>query len=257
MKKYNQNRSEHHPQYKHRFLLICSCFILLVFGGTFVWKISPLALKESDHVAIIHTNKSQINSAYHSKSEQAFDSPWQLILVNKRYHIPDGYKFKLVTFTNNEAVDKRIYPALQEMFECAQNEDIHLTVTSGFRTITEQQQLMDDKINAYQAEGYSAEQAKAEAKTWVAIPGASEHQLGLAVDLNGDNMWSSDKEAHDWLAQNAHRFGFILRYPMDKIDITGVSNEPWHYRYVGVEAAAEIYEQEICLEEYLNESSLQ
>ena len=85
----------------------------------------------------------------------------------------------------------------------------------------------------------------------MALPGTSEHELGLAVDINADNVNSTGQEVYDWLLQNAWRYGFIQRYPADKTDITGISNEPWHYRYVGLEAAEEITQQGICLEEYL------
>lgn len=110
---------------------------------------------------------------------------------------------------------------------------------------------MDEKILAYEAEGYSPEDAVAKAEAWVAIPGTSEHQLGISVDINADINYCSDQTVYDWLGENAHKFGFINRYPSDKTDITGVINEPWHYRYLGVTAAEEIKKQGVCLEEYL------
>ena len=89
------------------------------------------------------------------------------------------------------------------------------------------------------------------AEQWVAIPGTSEHQLGIAVDINADTTKSSRDDVYNWLEENAHTYGFIKRYPSNKTDITGVINEPWHYRYVGKEAASAIYSQGICLEEYI------
>ena len=86
----------------------------------------------------------------------------------------------------------------------------------------------------------------------MAVPGTSEHQIGMAVDINPDYD-KSGREVYEWLANNAHEYGFIRRYPEDKVKITGIMNEPWHYRYVGETAAKEIYEQGICLEEYLKE----
>jgi len=85
----------------------------------------------------------------------------------------------------------------------------------------------------------------------VAVPGTSEHQLGIAIDINGDGSNSSSEVVYDWLANNAYKYGFILRYPSDKVEITKTQFEPWHYRYVGEKAAGEIYSQGICLEEYL------
>ena len=86
--------------------------------------------------------------------------------------------------------------------------------------------------------------------------GTSEHQLGIAVDINADKSKSSNDEVYTWLAANAHNYGFILRYPQGKQEITGTSYEPWHYRYVGVDAAREIYERGICLEEYFEQDEL-
>lgn len=127
-----------------------------------------------------------------------------------------------------------------------------LFVREGYRTQEEQQQLLDEKIEAYENEGKSKSEAKKLAEQWVAIPGTSEHQLGIAVDINADTTKSSSDDVYSWLAENAHKYGFIKRYPSDKTDITGVINEPWHYRYVGKEAALEIYSQGMCLEEYID-----
>ena len=99
--------------------------------------------------------------------------------------------------------------------------------------------------------GVQPEEAQQEAQNWVALPGTSEHQLGSAVDINADGIHSYGDEVYAWLNENSWRYGFIQRYPLDKTDITGISYEPWHYRYVGEQAAREIYERGICLEEYL------
>ena len=127
-----------------------------------------------------------------------------------------------------------------------------LFVREGYRTQEEQQQLMDEKIEVYENEGKSKSEAKKLAEQWVAIPGTSEHQLGIAVDINADTTKSSSDDVYKWLEENAHTYGFIKRYPSNKTDITGVINEPWHYRYVGKEVASEIYSQGICLEEYID-----
>lgn len=126
-------------------------------------------------------------------------------------------------------------------------------VADGFRTWETQQRLLDEKIDFYKNEGYSLEEAEEKAKQWVALPGTSEHQLGLAVDINADTSKSTRDEVYVWLGENAYKFGFINRYPEDKTEITGTIYEPWHYRYVGKEAAQEIYSQGICLEEYIEE----
>ena len=189
------------------------------------------------------------NITHHVASE---DNGWNLILVNRNSYIPDDYKVELTELSNGEKVDSRIYPELQEMFNDARAQGYVLFVREGYRTQEEQQQLLDEKIEAYENEGKSKSEAKKLAEQWVAIPGTSEHQLGIAVDINADTTKSSSDDVYSWLAENAHKYGFIKRYPSDKTDITGVINEPWHYRYVGKEAALEIYSQGMCLEEYID-----
>ena len=189
------------------------------------------------------------NITHHVASE---DNGWNLILVNRNSYIPDDYKVELTELSNGEKVDSRIYPELQEMFNDARAQGYGLFVREGYRTQEEQQQLLDEKIEAYENEGKSKSEAKKLAEQWVAIPGTSEHQLGIAVDINADTTKSSSDDVYSWLAENAHKYGFIKRYPSDKTDIIGVINEPWHYRYVGKEAALEIYSQGMCLEEYID-----
>lgn len=189
------------------------------------------------------------NITHHVASE---DNGWNLILVNRDSYIPDDYQVELTELSNGKKVDSRIYPELQEMFNDARAQGYGLFVREGYRTQEEQQQLMDEKIEAYENEGKSKLEAKKLAEQWVAIPGTSEHQLGIAVDINADTTKSSSDDVYNWLAENAHTYGFIKRYPSNKTDITGVINEPWHYRYVGKEAASKIYSQGICLEEYID-----
>ena len=189
------------------------------------------------------------NITHHVASE---DNGWNLILVNRNSYIPDDYQVELTELSNGKKVDSRIYPELQEMFNDARAQGYGLFVREGYRTQEEQQQLMDEKIEAYENEGKSKSEAKKLAEQWVAIPGTSEHQLGIAVDINADTTKSSSDDVYNWLAENAHKYGFIKRYPSNKTDITGVINEPWHYRYVGKEAASKIYSQGICLEEYID-----
>ena len=176
---------------------------------------------------------------------------WNLIVVNRWNEIPEEYVVDLIELSNGQKVDSRIYPALQEMFDAARAEGIYPVVREGYRTAEEQQEILDDKIQAYINEGYSRARAEKTAEEWVALPGTSEHQLVIAVDINADKSKCSNEEVYTWLVENAYKYGFILRYPVGKQEITGTSYEPWHYRYVGVEAAKDIHEQGICLEEYM------
>ena len=178
------------------------------------------------------------------------DESWKLTLVNRWNKLPeDSSDISLVSLSNGNVVDARIYPDLQAMFDAARAQGLSPMVREGYRTHADQQAMMDEYINRYLAEGCTDEEARQKAESYVAIPGTSEHELGLAVDINSttDDAWP----LYNWLAANAHEYGFILRYPDGKTSITGIDYEPWHYRYVGKEAAAEIYARQITLEEYL------
>lgn len=179
------------------------------------------------------------------------ENGWNLILINKDNRIPEDYEVKLTKLANGKKVDERIYPELQKMFNDARASGLSLFVAQGYRTEEEQQLLLDQKQEAYENEGNSPKEARKLAEQWVAVPGTSEHQIGIAVDINADTEKCKAEDVYDWLADNAHKYGFINRYPADKTDITGISNEPWHYRYVGVDAATEIHKKDLCLEEYI------
>ena len=178
------------------------------------------------------------------------DADWNLVLVNHQNAIPADYEINLIELPGGEKVDKRSYTPLMAMLEAARESNLDQLpiIASGYRTQETQQRLYEDKIAQYQSQGYSPGNAKQMAEQWVAVPGYSEHQVGLAVDING-----AIYDLYFWLQENSYRYGFIFRYPRNKTDITGVAEEVWHYRYVGVEAATEMYEKGLCLEEYLAE----
>lgn len=178
------------------------------------------------------------------------DESWKLLLVNATHPLPEGYTVALKTLRNGHYVDERIYPELQQMFDDAREAGIYPFINESYRTAERQQEILDDYIASYEAQGMSHEEAVQKAHTIVAKPGTSEHQLGLAVDIVAE--YDVDSTATwQWLKENAWRYGFILRYPADKVEITGIDYEPWHYRYVGCPTAQEITERGLCLEEYL------
>ena len=208
---------------------------------------APPKPAEVDHPPVIVVDNVLSENQQAPVSAEA-DTDWYLTLVNRWNPIPENYEVNLVEVAGGEQVDERIYEPLMEMLEAAKEEnwDQLPLVVSGYRTQEKQQRLYDDKIAKYRSQGYSENEAREMAEQWVAVPGYSEHQLGFAVDINGATY-----DVYLWLQENSYKYGFIFRYPGNKTEITGTAEEVWHYRYVGVEAAAEIYEQGICLEEYL------
>ena len=179
-----------------------------------------------------------------------YQDDWRLTLVNGDYAVPEGYAPSLLTLSNGQRVDERIYPELQRMFDDARAAGLSLFVREGYRTREEQTRIMESKVQEYLRTGYPEAQAREAARSTVAQPGHSEHELGLAVDINSKTA-EDEWRLYGWLAENAWRYGFILRYPQGAEDVTGIAYEPWHYRYVGADAAREIYESGSTLEEYL------
>ncbi|MCH9276033.1 M15 family metallopeptidase [Bifidobacterium amazonense] len=178
---------------------------------------------------------------------------WNTIVVNQWQRIPDDWPAPdLTQLANGQQIDSRAYPDLQRMFDAMRADGLNPEVTAGYRTHDEQQQLLDDKIFLYENNGMDAKDAEAKARLQVALPGTSEHELGVAADINavGASDADANQRVYDWLATNAWEYGFILRYPAGKTSVTGVEHEPWHYRFVGAEAAKAIHESGIALEEY-------
>ncbi len=201
-------------------------------------------------------NEEQKEVQDQQKEESDFDE-WKLILVNKSHPVPNDFSVDLVQLKNGHSFDKRAYPDLQMMMDDARAAGLNPLICSSYRTMEKQTTLYTRQVEKYLEKGYTEEDARAEAGKWVAVPGTSEHQTGLAVDIVSNSYQSLDKQQANtseqvWLMENCHKYGFILRYPKDKCEITGIGYEPWHYRYVGKEAAAEIMKAGICLEEYLD-----
>lgn len=182
-----------------------------------------------------------------------------LTLVNYENTIPINWQVDLVDISNGQSVDRRIYEALTTMLEDAKKDGLSPLVCSSFRTNEKQERLFKNQVNVYLSEGYEMNKAEEKASFWVARPGTSEHQLGFAVDIVSLHNQVLDENQEKtpeqkWILENCWKYGFILRYPTNKSDITKVGYEPWHYRYVGKEHAKKITDQGICLEEYLQQS---
>lgn len=183
---------------------------------------------------------------------------WQLVLVNKQHPVPEDYSFTLGTITGSMKCDVRIIDELMAMLEAAKADGIDLVICSPYRDYNRQTVLFDRKIDYYMERGYSYLEAYKIASITVTVPGASEHQIGLALDIVSDTYTSLDTgfgktDAGIWLKEHGYEYGFILRYPLGKEYITGIQYEPWHYRYVGKKSATAIMKQGITLEEFLED----
>lgn len=181
---------------------------------------------------------------------------WQLLLVNPWEKLPTNFSVTLTSLKNGMQVDGRIYDDLSAMLDDCWAAGLQPQVCSAYRSESTQKRLYRNKIARLQSVGYSREEALTEAARWVAVPGTSEHQTGLALDLvSAEYPFLDEKQAEtpeqQWFMAHCWEYGFILRYPADKIAVTGIGYEPWHYRYVGRETATALQESGLCLEEYL------
>lgn len=188
------------------------------------------------------------------------------ILVNGDNYIPDNYQtlylVNLKNYCDSSLVnikgsdiqgEKYAVDALQTMLRAAKADGMTgWQVNAGYRSVQYQQELFDNRVYAYRQEGMTGSQARAKVRQTVADPGASEHHTGLAFDvaITGEAAFAATKQSV-WLAQHCWEYGFILRYPIDKTDITGISYEPWHIRYVGTAHSLIMRDENLCLEEYI------
>lgn len=180
---------------------------------------------------------------------------WKIMLINKQHPIPEDYEFTLATIKGSMKCDERIIPELQQMMQEAKTDGVTLVIRSPYRDYERQIYLFNRKIKGYMKKKMSYLESYRTTAQAVTIPGASEHQAGLALDITSDSYSTltqgfADTQAGQWLAEHSYEYGFILRYPEGKEDITGISFEPWHFRYVGKTAAKYMYDHDLTLEEF-------
>ncbi len=201
----------------------------------------------------------QIND---SREEDNYDDlyidkdDWRLMLVNKQNPVPEDFEVHLAGISESQKADERIIDDIYMMMDAAAEDGVDLMICSAYRSYDRQKNLFNNKINSLMKQGMSYLEAYREGSMNVTVPGTSEHHLGLALDILTGSYTRMDDgfgetDAGIWLAENAPKYGFILRYPRGKEEITGIVYEPWHFRYVGREYALDITKRGLCLEEYL------
>lgn len=242
------------------FLLALCVFLLHAWTQT-LYDSSRFFPPESDENAFSappQAQDTQEDTQFMPKKEQESDKQpdWRLILVNAQHPMPQDYEMELTQLRNGHAIDSRVYPDLQAMMDACRAQGLSPLICSSYRNEAYQRTLYEEKVEELSADGLSDTEAQTAAAQIVAPPGASEHQTGLAVDIVDMEYQLLDPAQEDtpvgqWMRENSWRYGFILRYPSAHSACTGIDYEPWHYRYVGLDAAKEIYEQGLCLEEYL------
>lgn len=225
-------------------------------------KAEPIKSEKQEQAESVAETSSKPEAKAESKSEskstekKTDERDWRLILVNPDNLIPDDFEVELEMTRYGYKVDKRIVKDVENMINAAANDNVSLLICYGYRTLEQSQQLFEKQINRQLARGLSQEEAVAEAKRWVAPPGTSDHHTGLALDIVTPeyqvlNHGFYNTPAGQWMAKNCWDYGFVIRFPEDKQDITGITYEPWHLRYVGKEHSLAMRENNECLEEYV------
>lgn len=250
-----QKRKDKAVFYSVSFIIIC--LLVFICGFTCVDKYRSRQERTVERTGIKAFEESGAGKKTGTmQNGQADASAWNLRLVNASHPIPASYPIDITLLKNGQSVDSRIYRDLQDMMDAARNQGLSPLICSSYRTADKQKSLYEAKVSTCMGQGISRKEAEKQAAEWVAPPGTSEHELGLAVDIVAQSYQLLDKGQEEtseqkWLMKHCSEYGFILRYPTDKSEITGIGYEPWHYRYVGKEAAEEIMRRGICLEEYV------
>ena len=252
---------------RRRVLLFPLLLGLMLFLGGFMLGAARAVVEEQEDPAVEALTRSPASAVEAQPLEPAEvpaempeaaveEDAWQLRLVSAAHPLPEDFEVpELTKLKGGHAIDSRVYPALQQMMDDCRAAGLNPVICSSYRTHDKQEELFRKKVNTLRKQGYSQEEAETEAARWVARPGTSEHETGLAVDIVDKSYQLLDEKqeqtpVQQWLMAHCAEYGFILRYSVEKSDLTGIGYEPWHYRYVGVEAAKAITEQGLCLEEY-------
>lgn len=228
--------------------------LLAIFAVLIVTVIIFVNTKSNDETeyneAEIYNESIEVNAIV--KPEPKIDD-WRITLVNYKNKLPDDYKFELVDIDEYRKFDSRAIYELNLMLNDIRLDGItNMWVQSSYRSLESQKYIFEDSVEKYIKKGMTREKAEFETMKTINIPGNSEHNLGLAVDFNSVSQSFDTLKCFKWLTKNAENYGFILRYPKDKVDITKVDYEPWHWRYIGVEHAKKINKLKFCLEEYID-----
>ncbi len=216
-------------------------------------------LSDVSSMSQVDVSSSNVSDSTASKIPVSNVDPdsWSLRLANYENVLPSDFRVETGLITpayardQGMSFDARAVGHLNDMLASADADGVNLLVISCFRTMQKQTNLYNAEVQKWISQGYAEEAAKTKAATIVAVPGTSDHNLGLAVDLNSVEESFENTKQFTWLQAHAEEYGFVMRYPRDKEAVTKIIYEPWHYRYVGVDAAKEMNELNMCLEEYV------
>lgn len=232
--------------------------IFLLFIISIVKALTPDKTVETSS----NDNNTQLSVASNIPDNQEEEQPeptikkeitdWRLTLANSENILPEDFEVEVANIDDTRQFDARAIEYLKQMMNDMSKDGIsNVWVQSAYRSVERQKELYDNSVQKYLKQGKTQEEAEKLTDEYINKPGASDHNLGLAVDFNYVDNKFEDLDGFKWLQENAENYGFILRYPKDKEDITKISYESWHWRYVGEEHAKKMNELDMCLEEYI------
>ena len=244
---------------KKRVILVASIFLLLIF--IIVKALTPDKTVETssnnDNMQISTANQIQENQVQYKEPEpepkvKKEITDWNLRLANYENILPEDFEIEVANIDDTRQFDARAIKYLTQMMNDMRKDGIsNIWVQSAYRSVERQKELYNNSVKKYLKQGKTQEEAERLTDEYINKPGASDHNLGLAVDFNYVDNKFEDLDGFKWLKENAEDYGFILRYPKDKEDIPKISYESWHWRYVGEEHAKKMNELNMCLEEYI------
>ena len=258
------NTSTRHPHRRRhlrpavrRLLTVTAAACLAVGGISFALSRSAALPQAASVPARSAASQAEDSAAQAQQAQAMLDDP-RMVLVNHTNKMPDGYTFTTKECGSATAINKTLQTEAAEAFlsmqAAAAKDGVDVRMQSGYRSVSYQKKLYDNKTQYYRNKGLSEAAAREKAAAIVNPPGCSEHNCGLAADLNSPEHTTldtgfADTAAFRWLCENAEQYGFILRYPKEAESVTGITYEPWHWRYVGPENAALLNRSGLCLED--------
>lgn len=254
-----------------KILIVSLLIISTVITGIIIYyktnnEKMDIAVKENEMELVLEDNKIQENTldTENVSRDLKVELPgenvqiireiddWRLVLVNAENPLPENFEIELANIDRSRQFDARAINELTTMIKDMKSSGAsNIWIQSAYRTPEYQEKLYNNKVQEFINMGKSQEEAEKYALRWVNKSETSEHNLGLAVDFNNVKPEFENTKEFEWLTQNAENYGFVLRYKKEKKEMTGVSYEPWHWRYVGAEHAKKMNELDMCLEEYV------
>ena len=245
---------------KKKVLLVFIIFMLLVVGILKITKKNNTEQTSSDvneKISVANEEKTpneviEENEDTPQQKVKIEITDWRLTLANYENVLPEDFEVEVANIDDTRQFDARAIDDLKKMINAMGKDGIsNIWVQSAYRSVARQKELYDNSVQKYLKQGKTQEEAEKLTDQYINKPGSSDHNLALAVDFNYVDNKFEDLKGFKWLQENAEDYGFILRYPKDKEEITKISYESWHWRYVGVEHAKKMNELNMCLEEYI------